>query len=511
MDILEAANSRYRNLSGSNQIFFHSLFEANQAQALDAALRIFGTDWISLAHLEDLRRSISKAYWFIRLPYFFSLNSQGKISELSHDLCEQVDIDKRFVGPEEKLLLSNFIEQLRNLATLPTPWQTLASEIKLLGRNILLTVEQSRWQSDLRSFGEEIAPMTNVTTIGSLGFLAKMQPRDFDALVFLGNPIDVSGAHARLILASGLAQEVHCWIPGRTSFTGKSLDSHIFGSLHPTVELPSFKQKTFMNQSDKEIDGLERVSQKVSVTSISKELELESLGANGSERCFLLRIDEDSVIPIEEDASRVSTLVFDPSNGQIREEQIDWPFDSPGAVVFALIEQGEQDFFWEAAKVEMGDDYMEFALARDSWLRLLSEFVRQRGYGQAERVLEEAGVSTASHLESWLLNERFTRPRADADFRALLGCLIEDEREIEKIMRLTSRFRGELNQVAKVARKLVCDALDSENWATLQSGENLDVLLEEFGDAVYRVGKVIEISKHVVSVPSSQVRRVVAS
>jgi hypothetical protein len=118
-------------------------------------------------------------------------------------------------------------------------------------------------------------------------------------------------------------------------------------------------------------------------------------------------------------------------------------------------------------------------------------------------------VTTAAHLGSWLANGKFTRPSADEDFRALLQILVGTGDTINTIMGLTSKFRGQLIQIAKAARKLVCEALDSENWADLQAGENLDVLLEEFGDVVYRVGKVIEISAEVALVPSSQLRRVV--
>jgi len=125
------------------------------------------------------------------------------------------------------------------------------------------------------------------------------------------------------------------------------------------------------------------------------------------------------------------------------------------------------------------------------------------------RILMEHGVETASHLADWITNEKFTRPRANNDFRALLEALSIDEELIKKVMSLTSTFRGELNQVAKTARDLVCNDLSTENWTDLQAGATRDVLLEEFGDVVYRIGKVSSISEETYQVPASQVRRVV--
>lgn len=509
MDFVEAANARYDNVSNPERVFFHGLIDYQQSQVLVSALNIFRRDWINAEHLAALRRAVSKGFWFTRLPYFFSASASSKLLEFHSEVNTQIEIDKRFLGPDELDLLVTYSERILELAAAPSPRKGLSNDIAMLGNKLLVVTEQSRWSTDLRSFAAELGPETNILSVGSMGYLSKVQPGNFDALVFLGSPLEISDAHARLLLCSGLATEIHCWIPGKTSFSSRTLESHVFGTLRPTLSLPSYKQKSFEGEPVEVTADLEEVSRRVSVGHSIREVDLDPLGTAGTERCLLLRIDEDAVIPIEEDAARVSTLVLDQVSGQVREEQIDWPLSGPGAIVFALVEQGEQDFLWEAVKVEMGPQFLEFSRARDEWLGALHVFVQDVGIGQAEHELGLAGVTTSSHLANWIANDRFTRPRADLDFRALLEFLIHDQSEINRVMGLTSKFRGELNQVAKTARKLVCEALDSENWSDLQGGENLDVLLEEFGDAVYRVGKVLEISQEVVLVSPGQVRRVV--
>ena len=508
MDFVADANKRYENLANPERVFHHGLSDPAQNETLVSALNIFKSDWIHSEHLADLRRVVSKGYWFGRLPYFFSTTASSKLDELDLEVNSQIEIHKGFLGPEEVDLLTRYSTSLRALAGEPPTWEALARDLRELGDNLLITVEQSRWSNDLQSFASGIGNSANVVALGSIGYLAKVQPGKFQALAFLGNPMAISVAHSRLLFCSGLAPQTHCWIPGKSGFSTSDLENHVFGNLSPTLALPGFRPKTFAAEPAEVSATLDEVSRKVSIAASTREFDLERLGSSGTESCFLLRIDEDAVIPIEADASRVSTLVLDQLSGRVNEEQIDWPLSGSGAIVFALVEQGEQDFLWEAAKLEMGSHFYEFAELREEWLRALRVFVDSVGVNQAEYRLGLAGVATAPHLTTWLSNDKFTRPRADADFRALLNCILPDETKIIEIMRLTSQFRGELNQVAKTARKLVCEALDSENWADLQAGENLHVLLEEFGDVAYRVGKVIEISQEPVLVPSSQVRRV---
>jgi hypothetical protein len=509
MDFVKAANQRYENLLNPERVLFHSLMSLQQSLALTSALEIFRTDWINADHLSELRSAVSKSFWFIRLPYFFSTAASAKLEELQSGIDNQVDVDKRFLGPEELNLLTRHSERIRELTLDTAPWEELATRIRAIGGNLLLATEQSRWSADLRDFAAELGRAASIVEVGSIGYLSKVQPANYDALVFLGSPLEISGAHSRLLFCSGLAPQLNCWIPGKTSFSSGKLESHAFGTLRPTVSLPGFKQESFENEPTQVKVDLEEISRRISFASPSRDFDLEGLALGGTESCLLLRIDDDSVIPIEEEAAKVSTLVMDEVTGLVKEEKIAWPFSGPGAIVFALVEQGEQDFLWEAAKVEMGVEFLDFSKIRDEWLGDLNTLVKNIGISQAARELSLAGVSTSSHLGAWIANDKFTRPRADSDFRALLEFLWSDKTKIDQVMRLTSKFRGELNQIAKAARALVCEALGPENWSDLQAGDNLDVLLEEFGDVVYRVGKVVEISKDPVLVSASQVRRVV--
>lgn len=509
MNIAEATELRYRNLAKGQTVTFHSLAEDQQARSLRASLRVFASEWIDSDHLSDLRRSISKGYWYVRLPYFFSPSAQETLQELISETGTQIEMNKSYLGPEEKSLLDEYLTELRRLVSTQSPWDALSSDLDELGCKLLIVTEQTRWAPYLTSFVNEANRVRDWTAVSAIGYLARLHPKDFDALVFLGSPTNISDAHSRLLLSSGLAPSTHFYIPGFTSFRGTDVETKAFGILKPHLSIPDFKQRTFSLETKETPEELEQVSMSVASKSSSRDVDLEKLGTTGNEKCILLRIDVDSVIPIEIDAARLSTLVLDPVDGKVKEQQIDWPLPGSGQVVFALIEQGEQDFLWEAAKVEMGDQFLEFDQARNYWINLLKEMVRAHGVSTTEILLKANGVSTASYLDEWLANEKFTRPRADSDFKALLSSLSLPDDEVQNVMTLTSKFRGELNQIAKTARNLVCDALNSENWKDLQAGENLDVLLEEFGDAVYRVGKVLSISEEAVMVPTSQVRRVV--
>jgi hypothetical protein len=509
MNIAEAAEFRYRNLAKGQSATFHSLAGNQQARSLRASLRVFAIEWIDSAHFSDLRRSISKGYWYVRLPYFFSPNAQETLEELISETRTQIEMNSIYLGPEEKSLLGEYLTELRQLVSTESPWAALAAELEELGSKLLVVTEQTRWAPYLTDFVNAANRAVEWTPVSAIGYLARLHPKDFDALVFLGSPTNVSDAHARLLLSAGLAPSTHFFIPGFTSFRGTDLETKAFGILKPTLSIPDFKQRSFNLETKETPEELELASLSVAAKSASRNVDLEKLGTTGNEKCILLRIDVDSVIPIEIDAARLSTLVLDPVDGKVKEQQIDWPLQGPGPIVFALIEQGEQDFLWEAAKVEMGEQFLEFDQARIYWISLLKEMVRSHGVSTTEDLLMANGVSTASYINEWLGNEKFTRPRADSDFKALLSSLSLPDHEIQNVMSLTSKYRGELNQIAKTARNLVCDALNAENWRDLHSGENLDVLLEEFGDAVYRVGKVLSISEEAVMVPTSQVRRVV--
>lgn len=509
MNIAESTELRYRNLAKGQSVTFHGLADDQQARALRASLRVFASEWIDSDHLSDLRRSISKGYWYVRLPYSFSPNAEETLQELISETGTQIEVNNIYLGPEEKALLDEYLTELSLLVSTASPWAALASDLDDLGSQLLIVTEQTRWAQYLTSFVHAANRGSDWTAVSALGYLSRLHPKDFDALVFLGSPTNVSDAHARLLLSAGLAPSTHFYVPGFTNFRGTDLETKAFGILKSPLSIPDFKQRTFSLETKETTEELERVSLSVAEKSASRDIDLEKLGTTGNEKCILLRIDVDSVIPVEIDAARLSTLVLDPVDGKVKERQIDWPLPDPGLVVFALIEQGEQDFLWEAARVQMGDQFLEFDQVRNNWISLLMELVRSQGALTTENLLKANGVSTASYLDEWLANEKFTRPRADTDFKSLLSSLSLPDVEIQNVMMLTSKFRGELNQIAKTARNLVCDALNSENWKDLHAGENLDVLLEEFGDTVYRVGKVLSISEEAVMVPSSQVRRVV--
>lgn len=509
MNFVEATDLRYQNLASGHNVTFHSMVGEPQARSLLASLKVFATEWIHSDHLTDLRRSLSSGYWYIRLPYSYSSNAQENLRELIVVTSNQIELSGIYLGPDERSLLSAYLTEITELAANEGPWTNLVTQLDQLGAELLIATEQTRWAPYLNSFVNAAGRERGWTTVPSLRSLSRLQPKDFDAFVFLGSPMDVSDAHARLLLTAGLAPSTHFWIPGFKSFRGADLESKAFGILKPTLSISDFKQRTFDLSSKERLEELEQISLSVVSKSASWEIDLEKLATNGNQKCLLLRIDVDSVIPIEIDAKRLSTLVLDPVDGKIKEQKIDWPLGSPGPVVLALIEQGEQDFLWDSAKVEMGAKFLEFEQARDQWLGLLREFVRSHGISIAEKLLKENGVSTASYLNDWLADEKFTRPRADSDFKALLDALPLSEKEVQNVMMLTSQFRGELNQIAKTARNLVCEALNSEHWRALQDGENHNVVLEEFGDTVYRVGKVFSISEEPVMVLSSQVRRVV--
>jgi hypothetical protein len=508
MNAVDATNQRNQNFQVKDGVSLHGLVSDPQSQALLAALHIFKSDWIEGDHLSDLRRSISRGYQFVRLPYFFSPSGADFLLECLGDTNRQIKLNEAFLGPEEKGLLARYLLELEKLSSQEPPWRALADEVAGLGARLLLVTEASRWANNLSEFVSASDRAETWMSVPAVGFLTRIQPRQFDALVFLGNPLEVTDSQARLIFTAGLSPKVDCWIPWPSSLSRQALETKLFGPLKPTISLPSFKHAQISQPSEWSIE-FEQVASRVATRSAEHALELERLGTTGTEKCILLRIGESAVIPVEVSATRISTLVFDSVSGRVREDSTDWPLSGPGSIVFALVEQGEQDFLWNAAKVEMGDAYAEFDASRKHWLQILKDFVGLHGTQGSVRILTGHGVETASHLAEWLINEKFTRPRANNDFRALLDALSLDEEHIKKVMSLTSTFRGELNQVAKTARDLVCNALSTENWAELQAGETLDVLLEEFGDVVYRIGKVSSISEETYQVPASQVRRVV--
>jgi hypothetical protein len=517
MNIVESANARYLSrLSNSAEggVVFESLLQAHQFSVLRACSALFRGNWLEADHFSGLRKAVSSIYWYVRLPFFFSISAVERIDKLGSGLRAQAKLMSAFLNQEQDSQLRALDTQLQLLEGWETRLEDLSQELHNFGERLLLVAEESRWSLELDGLIEVANKQDEWRAVPSLGYLAKENP-GYDALVLFGDPTRLSPGHARLFFCSGLAPKLICLIPGPIGFSSQSLSEKVFGILEPTLHFPSFSPDKFpyepvqVDEEPHSDNEYREIEVRLLDRSPSGGIDLEELGSSGNQSCKLLRIAEQEVIPIESDAARVSVLILEDGTGKVSEVQVHGSELKPGMVAFALISQGEQEFLWTAARVEMGARFTEFEGARKLWTMALRGFVSLHGQMEAEKSLRLSGVSTANNLESWLSSDRFLRPRADSDFRALLEALALDSSVIADTMRLTSEFNGNLIKVAKTARKLVCEALSKEHWGYLMDGENLVVSLEELGDATYRVGKILSISEKQYLLPASQVRRVV--
>jgi hypothetical protein len=512
MNLVEAANLRHLNLRHSaaqGGVQFEGLLRGDQFKVLRSCSKLFQGDWLEAEHLTALKRAVSSIYWYVRLPLFFSSSPNDHLDRLGEELNRQADLTASFLDQIQ-------ISQVRSLAKsldLLRDWDPglgeLGQTLDGFGQRLLLVTEESKWSGELDRLIDTLGKQDHWTVVPALGYLARELPRSFDALVLLGDPNRLSQGHSRLLFCSGLAPKLICLVPGPMSFSSRSISEKVFGILEPRIKFPNFSPTAFADKPLEVEENFEAIEIKMLTRPSLGEVDLEALGSSGSQRCKLLRIADEEVIPIETDAVRVSTLLFDRTDGKVKEVQVEGNELRAGLVVFALVSQGEQEFLWTAARVDMGPRYSEFDVVRKSWINKLRSFVQEHGPQEAERILRARGVTTANNLDDWISSENFLRPRADIDFRALLQALDLDEFESERVMRLTSEFSGGLIKVAKTARKLVCDALSEEHWGFLMNDENLNVSLEELGDATYRLGKILSVSDDEFMLPASQVRRVV--
>lgn len=512
MNPVEAANARHLNLcdnAAQGGVLFEGLLRVDQFKVLSSCSALFRGDWLEAEHLSALKKAVSSIYWYARLPLFFSSSPNDHLHRLEEELTRQADLTGVFLDQIQISQVRSLAKSLELLRDWDPGLDELGQTLDRFGQRLLLVTEESKWSSELDRLIETLGKQDQWTAVPAIGYLARELPRGFDALVLLGDPNRLSQGHARLLFCSGLASKIACLVPGPMSFSSRSLSDKVFGILEPRIKFPNFIPTAFAEKPLEVGENFEEIEIKMLNRPSAGEVDLEVLGSSGSQRCKLLRIADEEVIPIETDAVRVSTLLFDRTDGKVKEVQVESPELKPGLVVFALVSQGEQEFLWTAARVDMGPRYSEFDVARKSWISKLRSFVKNHGPHEAERILRERGVTTANNLDDWISSENFLRPRADVDFRALLKALDLDEFERERVMGFTSEFSGGLIKVAKTARKLVCDALSEEHWGLLMNDENLNVSLEELGDATYRLGKILSVSQNEVMLPASQVRRVV--
>ena len=231
---------------------------------------------------------------------------------------------------------------------------------------------------------------------------------------------------------------------------------------------------------------------------------------SGTTPCRLLHLGQRFSLPVEEDASRVTTVSKNPISDKW-EAKGKHPFDGLGEsdLVLAIIDSSETADLRKRAGIAMDERFPVYESAQKGWKSKLSEMEQRLGQHGLESQLASFGLS-AGHRYSYWLDPDTLSPQTNEDFRKLLLFLEFSETEVSQAMELNKEFRAHLIAEGLRAGMEVVQILNEEEREPHSFDSGKTVILEELGNATYLIAPVTSVSSEIILCDPSQVRTLVA-
>lgn|GEM_PF-1509478 len=369
---------------------------------------------------------------------------------------------------------------------------------------VLLVVEKPRQRWLLQALIDEVDEWSNASVV-SLSTLFRSADLASKSVYILAAPSRVPDKHMRALLLGGAIGDATFICPNWLAGVQPGLLKHdlvpgltIGSNLELAVSGQIFDDNKF------EFDDSDFVGQ---MGHGQTEIFDPYIGL-GPIECRLISLAGGFVMPVELTSSRVSVLEIDEAlsvSVQYRE-----PGKSllAGDILFELKDGAEEDFLMELAQVKMGADFHEFAEGRARWKALAQEMIDALGFEKAVSALKKSGVSTAHYLQDWLDDADFTTPRAKKDWLNLLVALGFEAAAAERLAALGSQLRGDLISIGQNARRQMADAVTADDFEKIEMGQPVTKQLDDFGDAVFVLARVVAIDSGTKFCMPSEIRKV---
>lgn len=396
--------------------------------------------------------------------------------------------------------------------------QSLAdSLIQTVGDNAdgtVLVFEKPRLATEFEAFQSatvwaEKLRVARKTKAGSLS------PSTTGQLIFLGPPHRFvskgdNDPFLRSLLFSGLTQEVvflaHRW-------SCYEQDKHAISRIFPKVlnVSPPETRLIFSANVPSPLSTEEPENESEDIFELPDSIGFKTPTLQrGSVPCRILNLGSQFAFPVEEDASKVTTLTKNLLSG-LWEVDSKHPFDELdiGDLVLAKLDSSETEALRQRAQTAMGSRFDLYQENQKAWKRRLGQKLSALKETRVIHKLRALGVSAHSRVPTWV-DAELIAPQSHADFRALLGYLQFDEPQIQTMMGLVREYRAHLIAEGLRPGREIAELLNDQERDESFFSHGRTVLLEELGNARFLVAPLASVSEVVLECDPSQLRSVVA-
>lgn len=452
---------------------------------------------------EPLVKWLSHLHWDLR----GFVGSAEETSDHWERRCEQLEFHfaslKHALNENRAETLENLIQALKDLQEEDNAYRDYL--LTSIDRSDSVVIVEKQWQRrNLKDFFMQVASMQSLTVTHLAAFLRGQRP-PYEASYILAAPTRIPDNFMRALILGGAIESAKFispnWIAGKEP---QKLRQDLAPGL-ASVRRPTLKVKgdilfeDYGGLTDVEID---------SFTYLPTHGDFEKYSSKGAIKCKLIEVANDFVMPIEPDASRVSVLSDFQGTGLEVQFRIPGKTLEVGDVLFELRDGAEEDFLMDAAEIQMGKQFDDFANGRAEWKARARQLIRERGLEATIEQLKASEVGTAENLLLWLENDDFTTPRATKDWRNLLLALKFSNAEVNEMVSLGSQLRSTLIEIGRTARQHMADAVSREDLERVLSHQVITKQLDEFGDAVFVIGMVTGIGDSETTCEPTEIRRV---
>lgn len=505
MTINNTIDARFANLEaiwrqGISLKLFADPKRASAFEHVHALLRIANEK-----DLQDLIKLLTYLHWDLKAHIPSDKEGLEIWTSRRKQLQEQLGLAQLLLGNENLEIGKRLINDLNSLAAGDSNYREYLLKQIEIGTKTAFVVEKSRQRDELATLIEANGHSSEVAIFRLDGFV-KLPATDFERVIVLAAPQKLSENFMRGLLFGGVSKHLEFVSPNWLSPKGsKSISQPLAGNLTLSSMPPI--------HIEGEVFEKEITEAKVedTATFILNRTDFEKFVPLGDTDCRLIELPGDLVIPIELDAERISVLAKD-GHGMLKVEFRD-PFKtlSVGDVVFNLRDGAEEQFLMDIAGEKLGQTYIEFINARNTWKKEVRLRIESQGLNAVILYLKNNGVSTADYLNDWLENDDFVSPRSKADWANLLKALGFEKVAIDRYVFLTTTLRSTLISIGQSARLAMADAISSEDWEKIIDGQIVSKTLSEYGDAEFLVSRVDGIGTNVVSCPSGNIRKIMGN
>lgn len=380
---------------------------------------------------------------------------------------------------------------------------------------ILLVPELPRLGHLATSWVSSLNLEKRVKVLTNKGDIRNCLFEDYQLVIFPGAPsrflarpgFDV---YLRALLLAGLAPRVQFIAP---SWSASHRDASFGERLLPGLELRGLPTLNYAIDPETIIpsEDIAPLSEFFDVNSAPNSIaDFEDYEPGGEFACRFIFLGKGLAYPVEEDSKRVSVLLKNAKTG-------DWepghkhPFDElePGDIIVASVDRSEIQANRDRAAREMGEAFKVFEEKQIEWKSRLSERAKHIGLEALEQELKRIGVKKYRRVSYWWLPDAI-QPNSAADFKATLEYLSYSQGEANVIMELANSFDGNLIKAGRSAGLAISNSLDELELSSLENGHQIELTLEDFGDASYLLAPVVGVSDEEVMCRPSQIRRVIS-